>query len=77
MNEKTKTYVQFIKENHRRLLDSGGLSGAEISEQLGISQGRVSQLLKEIKAQNKVLDEIASIGQEIGNQEAAASTAEA
>lgn len=75
MKQKTQEYVQFIKENHKDF--SGHMPSVAVSRALGISQGRVSQLVKEIKSQNKVLDEIASIGQEFGNQEAAASTAEA
>lgn len=47
MKPKTQEYVQFIKENHK---DFGGqMNGAAVAKGLGISQGRISQLLKEIK----------------------------
>lgn len=47
MNEKTKQYVQFIKENHKSF--GGSKSGSECAKELGITQGRVSQLIKEMK----------------------------
>ena len=47
MKQKTQEYVQFINENHR---DFGGkITGAMCAKELGISQGRVSQLIKVMK----------------------------
>ena len=56
--------VKYIKANHNKL--GGDKTGAEIAKTLGISQGRVSQLLKSIKGELQPV-----------NQEATASTAEA
>ena len=63
MNHSPSYSVEYIKQNHRKL--GGEKSGADIAKHLGISQGRVSQLLKEIRGVSQPV-----------NQEAAASTAE-
>lgn len=67
MKPKTEQNVLFIKQNHKDF--DGKLNGAEVANALQISQGRVSQLLKEIKEQNKlkaeILNEVSAIGQEI------------
>lgn len=63
MKQKTQEYVQFIKENHKDF--GGSKSGAECAKEMELSQGRVSQLLKEIRGVSKPV-----------SQEATASTAE-
>ena len=65
MKSDTANYVQFISANHK-YFGLGNMNGAECAKELGISQGRVSQLLKEIRGVSQPV-----------NQEAAASTAEA
>jgi DNA-binding transcriptional regulator YdaS (Cro superfamily) len=47
MKQKTQEYVQFIKENHKGF--GGGKSGAECAKEMGVSQGRVSQLIKSMR----------------------------
>lgn len=65
MKQKTQEYVQYIKDHHKEF-GMGNMNSRAISDMLGISQGRVSQLLKEIRGVSQPV-----------NQEATASTAEA
>ena len=54
MNEKTLGYIEYIKNNHK---DFGGqMNGAAVAKYLGISQGRISQLIKEMRGQSKEMD---------------------
>lgn len=48
MKQKTQEYVQFIKENHKDF-GQGLLSCPGCAMALGISQGRVSQLIKSMR----------------------------
>ena len=47
MKPKTQEYVQFIKENHKSF--GGCKSGADCAKEMGVSQGRVSQLIKSMR----------------------------
>lgn len=73
MNEKTKQYVQFIKENHKAY--GGAMNGAECAKELNISAGRISQLLTQIELMNsepRVTTEPANQEVQVGPVETAA-----
>lgn len=47
MKQKTQEYVQFIKENHKN--HGGKMNGSMVAKELGITQGRISQLIKSMR----------------------------
>jgi Mn-dependent DtxR family transcriptional regulator len=48
MKQTTEKYVEFIRENHKDY-GKGIMNGRAVADMLGISQGRVSQLIKSMR----------------------------